>query len=54
MTKEEAIVELNKAINNVDTEIAHCDADDILCKLLISLGYSDVVELYNKVDKWYA
>ena len=37
-----------------DTEIAHGAADTIICELLITLGYSDVVKLYDKVPKWYA
>ena len=39
---------------NVDTELAHCNADGILCDLLKELGYADVVEEYKKVGKWYA
>ena len=37
-----------------DTEIAHSDADDVLCEMLKALGYSDVVDEYEKVNKWYA
>jgi hypothetical protein len=37
-----------------DTEVAHCDADDVLCDLLTRLGYDDVVEAYCKVEKWFA
>ena len=32
----------------------HIEADDILCELLEYLGYGDVVEEYNKLDKWYS
>lgn len=31
----------------------HYEADDTLCELLEYLGYGDVVEEYNKLDKWY-
>jgi hypothetical protein len=54
MTREEAIKELNKAQSHGDTEAAHGNADDILCELLKSLGYEDVVEEWYKVKKWYA
>ena len=37
-----------------DREHAHTTADDILCELLLDLGYKDVVEEYEKIDKWYA
>lgn len=53
MTKEEAIAEL-KEVNKLDTERAHYKADEILCELLNSLGYQDVVEVYNDIYKWYA
>ena len=53
MTKEEAIAKLKEA-NKLDTECAHYKADEIICKLLNSLGYQEVVEVYNDIDKWYA
>lgn len=53
MTKEEAIAELKEA-NQLDTERAHHKADEILCKLLNSLGYQEVVKVYNDIYKWYA
>ena len=37
-----------------DREMAHAEADAVLCKLLRKLGYGDVVDEYHKVDKWYA
>ena len=54
MTKEEAIAELNLIRQNDDTEVAHVDADDVLCQLLMSLGYEDVVTAYHDIGKWYA
>jgi hypothetical protein len=29
-------------------------ADDILCNLLVSLGYKEVVDAWEEVPKWYA
>ena len=54
MTKEQAIEELKTEQANGDTECAHSNADDILCKLLTALGHADVVAEYEKVNKWYA
>ena len=54
MIKEEAIAKLAQLQTDDDTESAHGDADDILCELLQSLGYADVVDAYAKIDKWYA
>ena len=54
MTKEEAIAELNLIRQSDDTEVAHVDADDVLCQLLMSLGYEDVVTAYHNIGKWYA
>lgn len=49
-----AIKKLKKEQQSGDTEDAHLNADDILCKLLKKLGFSNVVDEYIKVDKWYA
>ena len=37
-----------------DIEKAHGKADDILCEALKQLGYNELVELYEKVEKWYS
>ena len=54
MDRDEAIRELRSIRENLDTEVAHSNADDVLCKLLTDLGYGDVVEEWRKVEKWYA
>lgn len=55
MTKEEAIKQLEEMSKRVgDTEMSHIEADEVLCELLCHLGYSEVVDAYNKIDKWYA
>ena len=54
MTKKQAIKELKEAQQNGDIEVAHCDADNVLCEFLKKLGHWDVVAEYEKVDKWYA
>ena len=37
-----------------DHEMAHFNADDILCELLDRIGYTDVVENFRKIRKWYS
>jgi hypothetical protein len=54
MTREDAIATLKKAQINADIEAAHSAADGVLCELLRSLGYDDVVSEWLKVEKWYA
>lgn len=56
MTREKALEELKEAqelAEDYNIVSAHTLADMVLCDLLISLGYGDVVEEYYKVDKWY-
>ena len=45
---------LKAAQQDHDTESAHFEADDVLCELLKALGYTKIVEEYDKVKKWYA
>lgn len=37
-----------------DPERNHSNADELLCLLLKELGYTDIVEAYEKIEKWYA
>lgn len=52
--KEEIKLELKQQQENTDYEIAHSNADEILCKLLGKLGCQDVVDEFVKVGRWYA
>ena len=52
--EKNAMVELNNAKCECDTESAHASADDALCRFVLGLGYKKVVEEYNKINKWYA
>ncbi len=54
MTREEALAKLAELAGDSDTELAHLEADNVLCELLVSLGYLDVVEAYHVVEKWFA
>lgn len=35
-------------------EEEHIDADEVLCQLLNSLGYEDVVSEYRKIEKFHS
>ena len=50
----EAIYQLKDLQESNDTESAHAEADGILCTVLKVLGHSELVEEYEKVEKWYA
>jgi hypothetical protein len=39
---------------DADIEMVHSIADEVLCDLLLELGYELVVEEYKKVPKWYS
>ena len=56
MNKEEALTKLREIYNEgrYEEETAHRQADIVLCDLLETLGYKEVVEAYDRIDKWYA
>lgn len=37
-----------------DPEMVHIKADDILCNLLIELGYVELVHVFKNLRKFYA
>lgn len=51
--RKECLATLKVLQKSWDIEGAHADADRALCDLLTALGMNDVVEEYEKVDKWY-
>jgi hypothetical protein len=53
VTRKDAIDELTEIQEIGDLTVGHRLADDVLCRLLHSLGYRDVVAEYSKVGKWY-
>lgn len=54
MTPEEAMTALAPLAHVSDIEVAHMQADEIICSLLRFLGHGDVVDAWGKVEKWYA
>ena len=49
--------ELNKKylmqMRELKSEFEHDEADYLLCALLEELGYTELVEVYRKIPKWY-
>lgn len=41
-------------VDSADTEAAHMDADHVLVRLLLSVGFTETVAAYRKIEKWYA
>ena len=37
-----------------DAEDKHWNADEILCKVLRSLGYGELSDAFEEIEKWYA
>lgn len=54
MNRQQVIDKLRKVRLMDDTDIAHIEADDLLCEFLKSLGYQDVVDAYKAIKKWYS
>ena len=49
MTKAQAIAHLKAEQNVTDVHISHARADDVLCGLLRSINYGDVVDEWEKI-----
>lgn len=51
---EDYIDRIRALANNRDTEGTHIEADKILCEVLKTLGQGELVEEFEKLEKWYA
>ena len=54
MTLEEFKIKMQEIADNCGTEDGHIDADSLMCDLLKELGYSEGVEIFENMNKWYA
>jgi len=54
MTPEQARDKIKEIIATKDEETGHQEADWLMCEILESLGYAEMVSEFNKMDKWYA
>ena len=53
MTPDEFETKMKEAAEE-GGEIGHRLADELMAELLTSLGYGKGVEVFEKIDKWYA
>lgn len=54
MDEIEVMDEMDVTCFTGDPELDHKRADNILCRFLRDLGYDDLVDLYEQVEKYYA
>lgn len=54
MHPEEFAARMREISKNGDFEVAHVDADDLMCLVLTQLGYEEGVEVFENMEKWYA
>lgn len=54
VTPEQFLARMAVIAEDDDQESAHCDADDLLCEVLASLGFGDGVAIFAAMPKWYA
>lgn len=50
--READIAKLKELQQQTDPELAHSQADDLLCLLLRDLGFGDVVDEFEKLTRW--
>ena len=53
MTPKDAIRKLRELQKDKDSAVAHFDADDVLCELLVALGHDDVVAAWRRIRRRY-
>jgi hypothetical protein len=54
LTPKEFKIKIKSLVNKDDYEKAHGEMDNILCDLLISLGYQAGIKIFKKQGKWYS
>ena len=51
---KKTVAKLRHIRETEDTESGHAAADSVLCELLVTLRFEEVVQEYNEQDKWFA
>jgi len=51
---EEFAREMQKIVDDGDPEMAHIDADALICRALEERGFRVGIEIFRKMTKWYA
>ena len=54
MAPYDGLMMLKELGQSRDYEVAHYEADKILCRVLLSFDCEELVEEFNKLTKWYA
>ncbi len=56
MTPRQFLKQMKKIVEKEkqdgDHEVAHANADKLMCDVLTSLGYKSGVDLYEEITKW--
>lgn len=51
---KEFLAEMDRCAESDDIEMAHYEADEILCQFLDECGYPELVHKFENINKWYA
>lgn len=54
VSSEEFADQMEALALNGDDEARHASMDELMCHVLIGLGYKDGIEIFNRTDKYYA
>lgn len=54
MTPEQFAERMAVCMQTSDIETRHYEADQLLCTMLVELGYGEGVRTYQTADKWFA
>jgi hypothetical protein len=48
------LADMKASRDGCSTEWDHYEADAILCAMLRELGYDEIVDMFEGMEKWYA
>ena len=54
LTPTEFSRQMWELMSDADPERAHVDMDDLMCSVLVSLGYREGIEHFYQQIRWYA
>ncbi len=54
ITPEQFKSRMQEIASDVDIEMSHYNADDLMCEVLKELGYGEGVKIFEEMAKWYA
>lgn len=53
LTRETVLSRMKALAGSHDPEVAHAEADDLLCDVLTAMDWTEVVDAYTEVPKWF-